>query len=151
MRHEETLARASGRSTSRFDFSGEWANELTSTMDVIQQASVVTGVYTSQVSSEGRTPLIGQLAGYAHGDLISFTVKWDTMAITAWVGRRREEDGEDVIETLWQMTTMSDDGENGFWHSIFAGADRFTRTTVLSRSEQPLESEAGDMAKAPAG
>lgn len=149
MRHEETLVRASGRPTFYFDFSGEWANELSSTMDVIQQASVVTGVYTSQVSGRG-IPAIGQLAGYAHGDLISFTVKWDTMAITAWVGRRHEDGGEDVIETLWQMTTMGDDGENGFWHSIYAGADRFTRTTVLSSSEQPLESQAGDMAKAPA-
>jgi len=60
MRHEETLVRASGRPTSYFDFSGEWANQLSSTMDVIQQASVVTGVYTSQVSGRG-IPAIGQL------------------------------------------------------------------------------------------
>ena len=53
-------------------------------------------------------------------------------AITAWVGRYRLEDGESVIETLWQMTSLGKELEDGFWHSINAGSDRFTRVLVSS-------------------
>jgi len=149
MRHEKTLSRASEQTPAPFDFTGEWTNELSSTMELIQVQSVLIGVYTSIVSGTGRGA-VGQLSGYAHGDLISFTVKWDTMAITAWVGRHHVEEGESVIETLWQMTSMGDDGQNGFWHSVYAGADRFTRPTERLGARQPHEREAGGLAEVPA-
>jgi hypothetical protein len=72
----------------------------------------------------------GTLTGYINGDLISFIVRWDKSAsITAWVGHHVVEDRIEAIETLWQMTTQTPSAENPneLWHSVFAGADRFTR------------------------
>ena len=146
MRHDEALSQASGKTPITFDFTGEWKNELESTMDVVQVQSVITGVYTSKVSSPN-APAVGQLAGYAHGDLISFVVKWDSMAITAWVGRHRVENHESVVETLWQMTSLVDNSQDNFWHSINAGADRFTRTLVSGASHN-LADEAAETADA---
>ena len=148
MRHEETLARAAAEGAADFDFSGEWTNERQSTMDIVQEAGFVTGVFTSRVGDEDRT-MTGQLSGYGRGDLISFVVKWDSMAITAWVGRRRVEAGEDVVATLWQMTTMNDGPAEDAWHAIFAGSDRFTRAAGTRDAAKPEEIEAAVTAPAP--
>ena len=66
--------------------------------------------------------------GYVRGDLVSFLVRWPDAAITAWVGRHSvDAAGDESIDTLWQMTMMNSDGAGGYWHSVMAGADHFTR------------------------
>ncbi|RZM28780.1 MAG: avidin [Sphingomonas sp.] len=105
------------------DFSGKWVNELSSTMDVIQNGTVLTGTYFSAVSG-GSSSTTGALQGSVDGALIAFVVHWnDFQASTAWVGHL--DSGTGSIATLWQMTSASEPGAE--WSSINAGADTFTR------------------------
>lgn len=123
MLHEKALARALRGTGSLVDFSGTWVNELHSKVELAQNNDVLTGTYESAVSG-GNTKTTGDLQGYVDGALISFVVHWrDFQAITAWVGQL---DATAVkINTLWQMTTRVDPGDE--WESINAGADYFTR------------------------
>ena len=138
MRHEEVLYRAAPSTQPRFDFTGAWENELSSTMNIVDEEGVLIGVFSSAAGDDGTT-LSGQLSGNAQGDLIAFTVKWPTSAVTAWVGRLRRDADKDVIDTLWQMTALSDDGRTGVWHSLYAGADRFTRPLDKATAGRPDE------------
>lgn len=121
MKVEHTLQRAKAGTGAKVDFSGNWKNELTSSMTVFQNGSVVSGTYTSAVSGGG-VSTSGDLAGYVDGDLMAFVVHWrDFQAITSWVGQL--EGGS--LKTLWQMTKQVDAGEE--WSSINAGSDVFVR------------------------
>jgi hypothetical protein len=126
---EKALARVASSKLSTANFAGTWKNEYKSTMDLTVTGNVLSGTYTSEVSGTS-TETKGPLTGYVNGDLISFVVHWDHFAsITAWVGHLVVENGNEVIETLWQMTTQTPDPEdpNELWESVLAGADRFTR------------------------
>ena len=125
MLQERSLGRALRGTGAPVDFSGQWKNELTSTMDLTQNADRLSGTYTSAVSGGGGST-IGDLQGYVDGDLISFIVHWrDFQAITAWVGQLDPQTAAQTIRTLWQMTKQVASGEE--WASINAGADSFTR------------------------
>lgn len=110
------------------DFSGKWGNQLSSTMALTVNGSLVTGVYESAVSGGGGS-IKGDLTGFVNGDLISFVVKWPSASITAWVGQLISEGGREVIVTLWHMTTNTPESEEptGIWKSVYAGTDRFHR------------------------
>ena len=110
------------------NFGGTWRNQLGSTVDFTVNGSVISGTYTSAVSSGG-TSISGPVSGYINGDLIAFSVLWPSAAITAWVGQLTIESGVDAIKTLWQMTTNVPDADEptGLWASIYAGADTFKR------------------------
>ena len=110
------------------NFAGVWKNQLGSVATIAVQGAAISGSYKSAVSSGGQ-PISGDLRGFINGDLIAFTVNWPSAAITAWVGQLTAEPGEEVIRTLWQMTTNIPDDEEatGLWASICAGADEFTR------------------------
>jgi hypothetical protein len=125
MLQERSLGRALRGTGAPVDFSGQWKNELTSTMELTQNADRLSGTYTSAVSGGGGST-IGDLQGYVDGDLISFIVHWrDFQAITAWVGQLDPQTAAQTIRTLWQMTKQVASGEE--WASINAGADSFTR------------------------
>jgi hypothetical protein len=127
MHLEKTLPSALAGTGATIDFSGDWVNELTSTMHLTQQSGSLSGTYESAVSggdggSGGTT--CGDLLGYVDGSLISFVVHWrDFQAITAWVGRFDSKAA--TINTLWHMTKAVEPGSE--WASINAGADYFTR------------------------
>jgi heme-degrading monooxygenase HmoA len=107
------------------NFTGTWKNELGSTMTLVQTGGTLAGEYESAVSSDGSTT-IGDLQGYADGDLIAFVVHWrDFEAITAWAGQLEPGSSPETIETLWQMAKQVAVGEE--WSSINAGADKFVR------------------------
>ena len=91
-------------------------------------AGAIKGSYMSPVSSEG-TPIVGELTGWINGDLISFVVKWPSAAITSWVGQIINENGYDIIPTLWHLVVNIPDAEEptGMWKSIYTGSDRFHR------------------------
>jgi hypothetical protein len=126
MQQEKSLARARAGTGKTVDFSGSWVNELGSTVSLTQSAGVLSGIYASAVSGDG-TKTKGDLQGYVDGDLISFVVHWrDFQAITAWVGQLDPKLKGGTINTLWQMTTAVEPGDE--WASINAGADYFTRT-----------------------
>jgi hypothetical protein len=125
MRLEQSLGRARPGTGTTVNFAGTWKNELGSTMTLIQTGDTLSGQYESAVSSGGTTT-IGDLQGYADGDLIAFVVHWrDFEAITAWAGQLAPGSSPDTIETLWQMTKQVAVGEE--WSSINAGADEFVR------------------------
>ena len=128
MKHEKLLQKARKSSSATVDFSGRWRNQYGSKMVLKVAAGNVTGSYESAVSGEG-SPVTGPLCGFVNGDLISFTVNWPSAAITAWVGQLVNDNGNDVIATLWQMTVNIPDAQEptGMWQSVFAGADRFHR------------------------
>ena len=138
MRHEEVLYRATSSAQPGFDFTGAWENEQSSTMNIVEEGGVLIGVFLSAAADDGAT-LSGQLSGHAHGDLIAFTVKWPTSAVTAWVGRHRRDADKDVIDTLWQMTAMGEDGKADVRHSVYAGADRFLRPLDKATEARPDE------------
>lgn len=125
MSHELALSHALPGTGPAANFAGDWKNELTSTMTLVQTNDVVTGLYESAVSGSDTTTK-GDLQGYVDGSVVSFTVHWrDFQAITAWVGRLATVGGVDTITTLWQMTKQVAPGDE--WASINAGADTFTR------------------------
>lgn len=128
MLHEKALAHTPKNKGAPVNFSGSWKNQLGSKMLLTVAGANISGTYTSAVSGGGGS-ITGTLAGHANGDLIAFTVNWPTAAITAWVGQLTTEGGQDVIRTLWQMTTNVEDANepSGLWASIYAGADRFSR------------------------
>ena len=136
MDHEQALLRATRSAQPRFDFSGEWTNRRSSTMNIIEESGVLIGVFLS-VSGGEEEPVSGQLSGQAEGDIVAFTVRWPSSGITAWVGRHHQEDDKDVIDALWQMTAIEDEGGAGFRHSIYAGADRFVRARDAGTGSDP--------------
>ena len=129
MMHERALAHTSTAGAAPPpEFGGRWVNQLSSTMQLTVAGTRVSGTYQSAVSG-GQGPITGDLLGFINGDLIAFVVHWPTAAITAWVGQHVVEDGQEAIQTLWQMTTnVPDPNEpSGLWQSVLAGADRFRR------------------------
>jgi hypothetical protein len=95
-------------------------------MVIVQTGSSLSGEYESAVSESGGTT-VGDLSGYADGDLIAFVVHWrDFQAITTWLGQLEPGASVDTIKTLWQMTKQVSSGSE--WSSINAGSDTFTRT-----------------------
>lgn len=126
MKHEYTLARVRPGSGSIGNVSGQWQNELGSTVTFVQNGSILTGTYESAVSGGG-SATSGQVQGYVTEGLISFIVLWDSVAaITAWVGQiQPSATSMPSFDTLWQMTQQVGPGEE--WAAINAGADTFVR------------------------
>ena len=150
MHHEDAMLRATASTQPQFDFTGEWTNARGSSISLVEEAGVLIGVFQSADGPDGE-PVSGQLSGQAQGDLIAFTVKWPQNALTAWVGHHRPEDDKDVIDALWQMTTIDEDSGRS---STLTGADRFERSRdrqVGSRLQE-LEADASvDAGLAPTG
>jgi Avidin family len=126
--HDQVLKSAAAAASTAIDFSGIWYNELGSQADFVIQGSDISGTYTSAVSGSG-SPISGIVTGFINGDLIAFSVLWPTAAITSWVGQLNDNSGNEVIQTLWQMTVNVPELEEPtqLWASINAGADNFTR------------------------
>ncbi len=117
------------------NFGGKWQNEYGSFMELQINGSDVRGNYTSLVSDTG-APISGSIIGYHAGGVISFTVLWPSTPakITAWVGQlvrdeRKDANGGERLETLWQMITSAPDARNpeSVWTTIHAGSDHFKR------------------------
>ncbi len=112
------------------DFSGDWKNELGSTMSLsVNQNGVVVGSYISAVSDTGSGPTPPfDLTGAVAGDLLSFTVNWGT-EITAWIGHGTRDSKGDQILTLWHVVknVPHETDPEQQWRMILAGADSFYR------------------------
>ena len=152
MHHEDAMLRAKASAQPQFDFSGEWTNARASTISLVEEAGVLIGVFQSADGPDGE-PVSGQLSGQAQGDLIAFTVKWPQNALTAWVGCHHPEGDKDIIDALWQMTTIGEDAGRS-WPSIMTGADRFERPRerqMASRLHELTADERVDPGLAPTG
>lgn len=123
------ITKAAATAGATIDFSGDWVNELGSTMKLVMAGQTLTGAYESPVSGGGGS-VKGDLVGFVDGDLISFVVNWTTPAsLTAWTGQLVDVAGKDVIKTLWLLVQNVDDVSepNGLWKSTLAGDDDFRR------------------------
>ena len=133
MRHaEQHVFGVRTKKTGSIDFSGDWANELKSTMHLEIKGQVVSGTYTSHVSDSGGQTKPYPLSGTVSEDLLAFTVNWGG-AITCWVGHGvRDDSGKPQILTLWQLVQNTDDPTDPEmqWKAILAGADTFSRAVV---------------------
>ena len=129
MKHENALMMPLAKAGVAPNIGGRWTNELKSWVDfTVDGAGKLIGHYHSEVGLNGSPEDSDDLSGYVHGDLVSFVVRWQDAAITAWVGHHRvDKNGNEFIETLWQLTLLSGDGQGGTWHSVLAGADTFHR------------------------
>jgi hypothetical protein len=129
MRHAEVARLKSKKSAPQpFDFSGHWKNELGSFMDLTIAGADVTGSYVSAVSDAGGPTRPFPLRGTVSGDLISFTVNWETL-IATWIGHGVVDAGQDRILTLWHivMTVQQETDPLNQWKTLEAGADEFGR------------------------
>jgi hypothetical protein len=134
MRLEKALALPAlgGTPAHAVDFEGTWTNQLGSTMDLKVIGQVVSGKYTSKVSgNNGGGQVKGDLAGFAAEDLISVVVKWDipSASMTTWVGQVIQEDGEEVLRTLWHLIRDIPDAEekDEAWAAVLTGTDVFRK------------------------
>jgi len=75
--------------------------------------------------------LEGPITGFISGDIIAFSVLWPAASgsITSWVGQIVDDKGAETLKSLWYLVkNIPDEKESeGFWTSIYAGADEFTR------------------------
>lgn len=112
------------------NFNGTWRNELHSEMNLKVDANGhVTGKYKTGVGTP--TPLEEfDLVGFASGDLLSFTVNFGQYAsLTSWSGQHTEENGTEVIKTMWLLArnVKDPDEPKNLWGATLTGYDNFQR------------------------
>jgi hypothetical protein len=106
---------------------GTWKNQYGSVALLVVNLNVVTGTYTSQVSSGG-PPITGAVTGFAIEDTVAFSVLWPgTGSITSWVGQVVDEGGVPTLRTLWHLVVDIPDANEpkSLWQTIYSGADTF--------------------------
>jgi len=130
IRHFSSIKSVIGAPAPTIDFNGTWRNELHSEMNLIVDATGnVTGKYKTGVG----TPAPSEefvLVGFASGDLLSFIVNFGKYgSLTSWSGQHTEENGKEVIKTMWLLArnvTDQDEPKN-LWGAILTGHDNFQR------------------------
>ena len=120
---------AMAEDTKAINFSGDWWNNRCGLATLVEEASVLSGVYipSSGLEAGQKLPLTGFRSGT---DLISFVVNFGSNGpITAWAGQHTVEEGTEKIITEWYMTVdVPDEKESTeLYRSIWAGSDVFVR------------------------
>ena len=120
---------AMAENTKPINFSGDWWNNRCGLATLVEQGSVLSGVYipSSGLEAGQKLPLTGFRSGT---DLISFVVNFGSDGpITAWAGQHTVEEGTEKIITEWYMTVdVPDEKERTeLYRSIWAGSDVFVR------------------------
>ena len=120
---------AMAEDTKPINFSGDWWNNRCGLATLVEQGSVLSGVYipSSGLEVGQKLPLTGFRSGT---DLISFVVNFGSNGpITAWAGQHTVEEGTEKIITEWYMTVdVPDEKESTeLYRSIWAGSDVFVR------------------------
>jgi hypothetical protein len=124
-----SCAAAMAEDTKPINFSGDWWNNRCGLVTLVEQGSVLSGVYipSSGLETGQKLPLTGFRSGT---DLISFVVNFGSNGpITAWAGQHTVEEGTEKIITEWYMTVdVPDEKESTeLYRSIWAGSDVFVR------------------------
>ena len=115
--------------TKPINFSGDWWNNRCGLATLVEQGSVLSGVYipSSGLEAGQKLPLTGFRSGT---DLISFVVNFGSNGpITAWAGQHTVEEGTEKIITEWYMKVdVPDEKESTeLYRSMWAGSDVFVR------------------------
>ncbi len=112
------------------DFTGTWINQVGSVLELRVADGIVTGRFESGVGDEGKTLWV-DVSGRALGDLITFNTVYERYrTVVAWIGQHANDDGTEMIKTLWiHATDVPDDHlQEWMWLSKRIGADVFRRT-----------------------
>ena len=107
---------------------GVWRNEVGSEMTLRETGGIVAGTYRTRVGRPEDTESFA-LVGIARDDMIAWTVDFgDHGSLTAWTGRRIDDD-DPRIATLWHLVRNRDDAGEPLapWASTLAGAAVFRR------------------------
>ena len=130
LKHFSTIARIKGAPLVTVNFDGTWKNELHSEMDLeVDDDGFIVGTYRTGVGMPGPAEEF-DLAGFASGDLLSFTVNFGKYgSLTSWAGQYAVENGKERIQTMWLLAkNVQDDTEvKSLWGTTLIGADRFSR------------------------
>ncbi len=125
-----TIKSATSAPTPSVNFNGKWRNDLKSEMDLtVDGAGAVAGVYRTGVGSPGATEEFF-LAGFASGDLLSFSVNFGKYgSLTSWSGQHTTEGGAERIKTMWLLARNVADADEPkeMWGAVLTGADVFRR------------------------
>ena len=120
---------ALGEDKKPIDFSVDWWNYRCGHAILVEQGSILNGLYIPSSGSERSQKL--SLTGFRSGiDLISFIVSFGSNGpITAWAGQLTVEEGIEKIITKWHMTVdvPDEEEEKELYKSIWAGTDVFVR------------------------
>ena len=123
-----SCAVALAEDTRPMDFSGDWWSNRCALATLVEQGSLLSGVYIPSFGLEAgrKLPLTGFRSGL---DLISFVVNFGSNGpITAWAGQHAVEGKTEKIITQWHMTIdVPDEDEATVYKSITTGADVFVR------------------------
>jgi hypothetical protein len=111
---------------------GDWFNELGSKISLTMHGRVITGTYHTAVGAgQGQYKITGYMdSDDDSNNVIGWVVLWnneqgDTKSLTSWSGQLQQADQEEVITTLWLLTTETDPKSD--WKSTYVGQDIFTR------------------------
>lgn len=112
------------------DFSGEWVNELHSTINInVLNDGLISGEYST---GKGAPTPVEKFAvtGFISNDQISFTVNFGKYGtLTSWVGQLTIEQGQEVIKTTWVLSrnVPDQDEEAQLWGTVMTGSNTFSR------------------------
>ena len=130
LQYFSTIQSLQAEPTPTVNFNGKWRNDLRSEMDLnVDAAGAVTGIYRTAVGSPGNKEEF-PLAGFATGDLLSFTVNFGKYgSLTSWAGQHTVEGGAEKIRTMWLLArnVVESKEEKEMWGAILTGADTFRR------------------------
>jgi Avidin family len=113
---------------------GTWYNELGSEMILQVNGVVVTGTYQTAVgNAQGIYGLYGATdsePAVPTNQAVGFVVVWEngygsSNSVTAWSGQWQMYDGQEIITTMWLLTSETDPSQD--WKSTLVGKDVFTR------------------------
>jgi len=117
---------------------GVWHNQYGSEMRIaVSPEGRLTGRYRTGVGLARPTGEF-ELCGFAHGDLIVFSVDFGKHGLTAWVGHHAPGGAAEAIHALWHMAVKVPHPERpeDQWKSIWSGSD------VFQRGQAPAEAPA---------
>jgi hypothetical protein len=116
---------------------GNWYNELGSLLTISSSGTTISGTYQTAV---GDAQGIYDLTGYINADAnpsVGWVVLWsndygDSNSLTTWAGQYYDNEGEEVIITMWLLRNEEAQSQN--WSSTLVGEDVFYRSSGQAKS-----------------
>lgn len=114
------------------DLTGQWYNELGSTMNLTVSGNMISGEYFSAVGeAQGPYPLVGYFDASDENPTLGFTVAWQNdqevaHSVTTWCGQAMTIGGNEYITAMWLLATSAAQADQ--WQSTMVGQDSFSRT-----------------------
>ncbi|MBX0293123.1 avidin/streptavidin family protein [Hymenobacter sp. HSC-4F20] len=109
-------------------FSGQWKNQLKSSMSInVSVDGKVTGKYITAVGKPEQKE--SELMGFALKDIITFTVNFGR-SLATWSGQiEKDEEGKEKLVTMWHLIVNVEEGDEAElnWKDTYTGSDQFVK------------------------